>query len=102
MASCMAEEKLNALHVAPDDASVSAINAATKPSFDMLDAAIQAADPTVTPVAQQAKADLYQSMVVRLRASAAPMTMEKLAQATADHAAIESKIKPWLDQAAAK
>jgi len=93
---------MNALHLAPDDASVSAINAATKPSFDMLDAAIQAGDPALTPIAQQARADLVQSMVVRMRASAAPMTMEKLAQATADHAAIEAKIKPWLAQTGAK
>lgn len=101
-ANCMAEEKLNALHLAPDDASINAVNDATKASFDMFEAAIQAGDATLTPIAQQAKADLYQSMVVRMRASAAPMTMEKFAQATADHAAIESKIKPWLGKASAK
>jgi hypothetical protein len=102
MASCQAEAALAALHITPDDAGAAAIVAATKPSFDLFDAAIQAGDSTLTPIAREARADLLVGMAVRLRASAAPMTMEHLAQATADHAAIEPKVKPWLDQAQAK
>ena len=101
-ASCAAEVKFNGLHLAPDDASIAALSDAAKPSVGWLDAAIQQNDPVMTPIAQKARADLFVSMAVRMRNSIAPITMQtvgpKLAEHDQQHAALEPKIKAWLDQ----
>jgi hypothetical protein len=103
LASCGAQERFGAIKLTPDDAGMAALTAAAKPSFDLLDAAIAAGDATWTPIAQKARADLFQSMAVRMRNSIPPITMQTVGQALADHdaahAALEPKIKPWLDQA---
>ena len=101
LATCTAGAKLSALQLKPDDASVSAVAAATKPSLDLLDIAIKTNDPVWTPVAQRAKTDLYTAMVVRMRNSVPAITNVTVGQALTDHdqahAAVETKVKPWLD-----
>jgi hypothetical protein len=103
VASCGAAARFNALTLTPSDDSIAALSAAAKPSLDLLDAAIAAADPVWTPVAQKARADLFLSMAVRMRNSIPPITMQTvgpdLAAHDQAHAALEPKIKPWLDQA---
>ena len=103
LASCGAADRFKSLTVTPDDAGLAALTAAAKPSMDLLDAAIAAGDGTWTPVAQKARQDLIASMVVRMRNSIPPITMQTVGPALADHdakhAALEPKIKPWLDQA---
>jgi hypothetical protein len=54
-----------------------------------------------SPIASKMKASIYLSMAVRARNSIPPITMQTVGQALADHdqahAALEPKIKPWLD-----
>jgi len=101
-ASCLAEARFNALKLAPDDASIAALTEAAKPSLALLDAAIQENDPVMTPIAQRARADLFVSMVVRMRSSIAPITMQtvgpRLLELDQQHAALEPKLQPWLAQ----
>ncbi len=105
VATCMAGVKLNALQVQPNEASAQAMAQAMKPSFDLLNMAIAQNDPAWTPIATRARTDLIVAMVVRMRNSIPPITMETVGQALADHdkahAAMEATIKPWLDQLAA-
>ena len=105
LATCGANSRFSALKLTPDDAGIKAISDAAKPSFDLLDEVIKANDATLTPIAQKARADLLVSMAVRMRNSIPPITMQTVGAALqehdAAHAAIEPKIKPWLDQAAA-
>lgn len=103
LATCGASVRFAALKLTPDDAGIAAITKAAQPSLDLLDAAIKAADPTLTPIATKAKADLMVSMAVRMRNSIPPITMTTVGQPLQDHdkahADLEPKIKPWLDAA---
>ncbi|MBV8758611.1 MAG: hypothetical protein JO257_15095 [Deltaproteobacteria bacterium] len=103
LANCTAEANFAQLKLAPDDASMHALTAAAQPSLDMLDDVIRSDDARMAPIAQAARADLLAGMAVRMRDSIAPVTMdtvgEPLAEHDREHAAIEAKIKPWLDQA---
>jgi hypothetical protein len=103
LASCGAEARLAELKLAPDDASIEALASASKPSFDLYDEVIAVNDPILTPIAKQARADLLAGMVVRMRNSIPPITMQTVGQALADrdraHAELEPKLRPWLDQA---
>lgn len=107
-AGCGAEAKFEAIKgsLTPDDAGVAAMTDAAKPYFGLLDAAIKAGDPTWTPVAQKARMDLVASMIVRMRNSIPPITMQTVGPALADHdakhAALEPKIQPWIDMLAGK
>ncbi len=98
LASCGAEVRFNALHLGSDDASIGALSDAAKPSLDLLDAAIAQNDPTMTPLARSARADLFESMVVRIRSAMPPITMQNAATALAAHAALEVKISSWVDK----
>jgi hypothetical protein len=103
LATCGAQARFGALKLTPDDAGVKAISDAAKPSFDLLDEVIKANDPTLSPIASKARSDLFVSMAVRMRNSIPPITMQTVGTALTEHdqahAALEPKIKPWLDQA---
>lgn len=106
LANCTAEANFAQLTVTPDDAGMQALAAAAKPSIDLLDDVIRSGDPTMTPIARAARADLYQGMAVRMRDSIPPVNMTTtgglLAAHDNEHAAIEAKIQPWLEQAKAR
>ncbi len=103
LATCGAQARFATLKLTPDDAGVKALTDAAKPSFDLLDEVIKANDSALSPIATKAKTDLYVSMAVRLRNSIPPITMQTVGPALQEHdqahAALEPKIKPWLDQA---
>ena len=90
------------MSLAPGEGSINALSDAAKPSVELLDLVIGTNDPTWTPIAQKARADLFASMVVRARNSIAPITMQTVGAALVEHdqqhAALEPKLKPWLDQ----
>ncbi len=103
LASCGAEVRFNALQLSPGEASIPALADAAKASLALLDAAIQQNDPTWTPIAQKARTDLFESMVVRARNSIPAITMQTVGAPLAEHdqlhAALEPKLKQWIDQA---
>src|SRR5262249_37826409 len=49
LANCLALVRFKALRLAPDDASIAALAQAAKESLELIDAAIAAGDPTLTP-----------------------------------------------------
>jgi len=102
-ATCGANARFAQLKLTPDDAGLKALSDAAKPSFDLLDEVIKANDATLSPIAQKARVDLLVSMVVRMRNSIPPITMQTVGTALQEHdtahAAVEGKIKPWLDAA---
>lgn len=102
-ATCGANARFAQIKLTPDDAGLKALSDAAKPSFDMLDEVIKANDTTLSPIAQKARVDLLISMVVRMRNSIPPITMQTVGTALQEHdsahAALEPKIKPWLDAA---
>jgi len=99
-ANCGAGVRLDALKISPDDSSLDAMNAAMKPSFDLLDQAANAGDPALATVAATVRSNLYVAMVVRARDSIPTITMTTVGPALAAHdqahAALEEKLKPWL------
>ncbi len=101
VASCGAQSRFKTVQGGPD-AALPALDAASKASFTLLDGVIAANDPVWSSVATKAKANLYLSMVIRARNSIPPITMQTVGQALADHdaahAALEPKIKSWIDQ----
>ena len=103
LATCGAESRFATLKLTPDDAGIKAISDAAKASFDLLDEVIKSGDAQVTPIATKAKADIYVSMAVRMRNSIPPITMQTVGAPLIEHdqahAALEPKIKPWLDSA---
>ncbi len=106
LATCGAQARFAQLKLTPDDAGVKALTDAVAPSFALLDDVIKANDAALSPIAAKAKSDLYVSMAVRLRNSIPPITMQTVGTALQEHdqahAALEPKIKPWLDAATAK
>lgn len=100
LATCQAELRFDKLHLAPDDASIAAMNDAAAQSFALLDQVIQSNDPELAPIAQRAKTDLHVAMAVRMRNSIPAITMTTVGQALADHdqahAALEPKLHAWL------
>jgi hypothetical protein len=67
LANCVAVERLQALTLTGDDASMKALSEAVKPAIAVLDQIMQGSDPAYQIMAAQAKGDLYDSMVVRMR-----------------------------------
>jgi hypothetical protein len=103
LASCGAEVRFNALKLTADAESIAALNAAAKPSMDLLEVVIQHSDPVWSPVARAIRGNLYVAMAVRMRSAIPVVTPQTVgdpltAHANA-HAAVEAEIKPWLDQA---
>lgn len=106
-ANCMAELGMNGLLVGNNDESIAALDAAVRPSIAMYDAIIVNGDPAYRIIAEQAKGDLYQALVVRMRNTIprSPTGSSGDAfEAAVDnwqwsHAALERKLEPWLMQA---
>jgi hypothetical protein len=105
-AHCAASSKLSALAgLADDDAGMKSVQGAIDPSVAMLDEVIKAGDAQYAIIAEALKAQLWVAAAVRMRNSIPPITMTTVGEPLADHdrrhAALEPKIKPWLDLAAA-
>ncbi len=105
-AHCAASTRLAALtNVSDGDDGMKAVQGAIDPSVAVLDEVIKAGDPQYTVIAEALKAQLWVAAAVRLRNSIPPVTPTTVGEPLADHdkrhAALEPKIKPWLDQAAA-
>lgn len=102
LALCQAEGKFDALHLAPDDASIAAMNSAAAPSLQLLDEVIHAGDATFAPIATKAKSGLLVAMAVRMRNSIPPITATTVGPALTEHdqahAALEPKLASWLNQ----
>jgi hypothetical protein len=103
LAYCGARLRFSALKIAPDDASIAALNEAAKPSFALLDEVIQANDPVASDMARRLRASLLIAMAVRIRDAVPPITPTtvgpQLAELLKMHDDLEPKIKPWLDTA---
>ncbi len=92
VANCMAEVGMNAVARIADDASIAKLDQAVAPSIDILDSVIRAGDPYWKVVAENAKLDTYESMIVRERVSIPGSDV-------AAHAALEPKLAPWQEDA---
>jgi hypothetical protein len=103
LAMCEAELRFDALRLTPDDASMIRLNEAAKPSFALLDQAIQSHDPVLMPAAMKARRDLYVAMAVRMRNSIPPITSTTVGPALAAHDEahdeLERKLTVWLGAA---
>lgn len=87
-ANRMAELAMNAVANTGDDASIAKLDQAVAPSVDLLDTVIRTGDPYWKVVAEDAKRDIYQSMIVR----------ERVAIPGADfagHLLLEPKLAHW-------
>jgi hypothetical protein len=67
LASCLAVDRFQSLNLTGDDAAIKALSEAVKPSLAILDQIMQGSDPAYQIMAAQAKGDLYDSMIVRIR-----------------------------------
>jgi hypothetical protein len=105
-AHCAASSRLAALTgIADDEAGMKAVQGAIDPSVAMLDEVIKAGgEAHYAIIAEALKAQLYVAAAVRMRNTIPGITMTTVGEPLADHdrrhAALEPKIKPWLDQAA--
>ncbi|MBA3394969.1 MAG: hypothetical protein H0T89_20145 [Deltaproteobacteria bacterium] len=103
LANCVAEAKLATLQLVDAQDSVQAVDDATAHSFAILDEVIGNADAVTKIVAEQAKAELYTNMAIRMLASVpAPGAGEA---ASALHQTrkdlLVGMLAPWRDKAAA-
>jgi len=87
VANCSAEVRLDALVLTHNDASVKALAEAIRPSIAMLDDVARRGDATWQIKAAYSRADLYTSLVVRLR------------NAEPGDTSIEPQLRPWLTRA---
>jgi len=92
VANCMAEVGMNAVAQTGDDASIAKLDQAVAASNDILDSVIRAGDPYWKVVAENAKLDNYESMIVRERVSIPGADF-------AAHAALEPKLARWQEDA---
>ncbi len=88
VAKCMAEVAMNATAVTADDASIAKLDAAVAPAVDVLDSVIRVGDAHWKVVAENAKRDIYGSMIVRERVTVPGTDV-------AAHAALEPKLVRW-------
>ncbi|MGE5182525.1 MAG: hypothetical protein ACM31C_10705 [Acidobacteriota bacterium] len=98
-ADCMAVIRTRALKLTVTQASVDALDAAIRPSIDLLDTVIEQGDVARQIVAQHAKADLYQGLAVRLLNTVPPVPPTMVGRALADHAhqvdVATDLVRPW-------
>jgi hypothetical protein len=87
VANCMAEAALNGVAAAPDQAGVQCLDTALGPSLAILDNVSQVGDPYWKVIAEDAKRDIYVSMIVRERVS--------LKGDVAAHDELEARLAPW-------
>lgn len=88
VANCMAEVAMNGVAQTADDASIAKFDQAVATSMSTLDSVISAGDPYWKIVAEDAKRDSYQSMIVRERVSIPGSD-------SVAHAALEPKLARW-------
>jgi hypothetical protein len=89
----MAEDAMNGVTLFPNDTAIQKLGDAVAPSMQILDDVIAAGDAYWQLIAQDAKRDLYTSLVVRMRASLP-------AGDVASREALEVKLLPWEEDAA--
>ena len=103
LANCIADTKLAPLGLLDCEESVLAIDLATKQSFELLDGVIAGAlDDTTRIIAEQAKAELYNQMTVRMRQTLPPAgtTESSIAMHEARKGILEGLLVKWKDAAA--
>ena len=103
LANCLADAKLAPMKLLDCEESVLAIDEATKPSFELLDGVIAGAlEDTTKIVAEQAKAELYNQMQVRMRQTLPPAgtTESSIALFEARKGILEGLLVKWRDAAA--
>jgi len=103
LASCIATQKLSALKLLDCEDSILAVDEATKMSLELIDGVIAGAqDDTTKIVAEQAKAELYNSMVTRMMATvpATGATESEIAMNAARKGILEGLVAKWKDAAA--
>lgn len=88
VANCLAETAMNGAMITPDSSSVARLNDAVRPSLAMLDEVIALRDPYWTAIAEDAKRDLFESLVVRERVSALIPDLT-----------LETALMPWQERA---
>jgi hypothetical protein len=93
VANCTAEVAMNRVTVAPDATSIAQLDLAVAPSLTLLDGVIAHGAPYWSMIAEDAKRDLYTSMIVRERSSIGDAD-------PAVHAALEPRLARWQDGAA--
>lgn len=70
IASCIVRERTRAMKLAPDRDTMARLDFAIHPAIDLLDTAAEVGDLSQKIVALHAKADVYNGLIVRVRASA--------------------------------
>ena len=103
LASCIATQKLSALKLLDCEDSILAVDEATKMSFELIDGVIAGAqDDTTKIVAEQAKAELYNSMVTRMMATlpSTGATESEIAMNASRKGILEGLVAKWKDAAA--
>ena len=103
LASCIATQKLAPLKLLDCEDSILAVDDATKMSFELIDGVIAGAtDDTTKIVAEQAKAELYNSMVTRMMTTVPPpgTTESEIAMHAARKGILEGLLVKWKDAAA--
>ena len=104
LAGCIATQKLSALELLDCEDSILAVDEATKMSFELIDGVIAGAtDDTTKIVAEQQKAELYNSMVTRMMATvpSTGATESEIAMNAARKGILEGLLVRWKDAAAA-
>jgi hypothetical protein len=90
VANCMAEDEMAAVALHPDQASTAALETAIAPSLAIFDDVIAHGNASWRAIADAAKADLFDGMIVRIRS---------VTNDPQDHAGLESKMMQWSAQA---
>jgi hypothetical protein len=67
LAHCLLAERLRGIELQGDDASMKKLADAVAPTLAILDQVMQVSDPAQQIIAAQAKGDVYDAMVVRMR-----------------------------------
>lgn len=91
--NCLAEARMNKVHVQSSAESADALAAATAPSIAMFDRVIAQGNPYWSMIAEDAKRDTYRSMAVRLRNSVPDQSAEGQRQ-------VDPLVANWNDGAA--
>ncbi len=100
LASCLADINLAPLALLDCQDSVLAVEAATAPSFELLDGVIAAGDLTAKLIAEHAKGELYTSMAIRMK-STIPAASDAASIALHDSrvSILDTLLAPWRDSA---
>jgi hypothetical protein len=96
LARCEAEQALASLELVDCGESVTAVEAATAPAFELLDEVAAAGDPALAIVAEHTRAELYGSMRMRMLATVPAEPAGQLHDARI--AVLETLMQPWRDK----